>query len=334
MASNPTNNLIGKLFDMLRDRLIQSQRRLRNVAIESDARAKQLIAEGKLLPIPPLPTEPPQGVSPEELAQVEATAAQLQQIPWGNRIAYPAEQAPAIFASSLAEVDAASGDGAKLHRLAQIFAGLPRPLCYVGAAEVMFRLSHLRGMTYAPVGLRQGLRFAMRAQVHTLLQPDALIAQLKLLAACREPYWQELATKTLAMIWQVAPDHPRLPLAEMLYHRIRGEYEEALMCADRALRTATSPVEAASLLSSKASLLMSVDRYADAVLSFQNATSLNPSDPWLWHNASIALTRVGHYHEALQCSERALAIMDFGAARAQHERIMESLAQQLGGGRG
>src|SRR5690348_1435758 len=228
MASNPTNNLIGKLFDMLRNRLMQSQRRLRNVGIESDERAKQLIAEGKLLPIPPLPTEPPQGVSPEELAQVEATAARLQEIPWGNRIAYPAEQAHAIFASALAEVDAASGDGAKLQRLAHIFAGLPRPLCYVGAAEVTFRLSHLRGTTYTAVGLRQGLRFAMRAQVHTLLQPDALIAQLKLLAACREPYWQELATKTLAMIRQVAPDHPRLPLAEMLYHRIRGEYEEAL----------------------------------------------------------------------------------------------------------
>src|SRR5690348_16695609 len=136
MASNLTNNLIGKLFDTLRDRLMQtpqpwrwilgilifamavfcallattvhdtapkivivigaglflllalmvlignsfvgsSQRRLRNIAVESEARAKQLLAEGKLLPIPPLPTEPPQGVSPEELAQIEVAAAQL-----------------------------------------------------------------------------------------------------------------------------------------------------------------------------------------------------------------------------------------------------------------
>jgi tetratricopeptide (TPR) repeat protein len=390
MASNLTNYLIGKLFDTLRDRLVQipqpwrwildlscfamgvfcallattvhdtaprisisigaafflllalmvlisnvvigrNQRRLRRTA-ESEAREKQLLAEGKLLPIPPLPTEPPQGVSPEELAQVEATATQLREIPWGDQIEYPADQAPSIFESALAEVNAASGDWAKLQRLAQVFAGLPRPLCHVGAAEVMFRLSYLRGTTYAPVGLRQGLRFATRAQLHTPLQPDALIAQLKLLVACREPYWQELATKTLTMIRQVAPDHPRLPLAEMFYHSIRGEYEEALVCADRALRTATSPVEAASILSSKASLLMSLDRYADAVLSFQNASSLNPDDPWIWHNASIALTHLGRYHEALQCCERALSIMDFGAARAQHEKIMESLAQQLGGG--
>jgi tetratricopeptide (TPR) repeat protein len=392
MASNLTNNLIGKLFDTVRDRLMQtqrgrwalsilflvmallcalfavtghdtaqnigfgigaglflllallmlignifiggSQRRLRTTVAESEARAKQLIAEGKLLPIPPLPTEPPQGISPEELAQVEATAAQLQEIPWGDRIAYPTNQAPAIFESALAEMNAASGDWAKLHSLIQVFAGLPRPLCHVGAAEVMFRLSYLRGTTYAPVGLRQGLRFATRAQFHTPLQPDALVAQLKLLVACRASYWQELATKTLAMIRQVAPDHPRLPLAEMFYHRIRSEYDEALVCADRALRMTANPVEAASILSSKALLLMSVDRYDDAVLTFQNATSLNPSDPWIWHNASIALTHLGRYHEALQCSERALSIMDFGAARAQHEKIMESLAQQLGGGAG
>lgn len=319
--------LVGIIF-------ISSRRRLRKTVAESDARAKQLLAEGKLLPIPPLPTEPPQGVSPEELAQIEVAAAQMQKIPWGDRKAYRAKQAPAIFESALAEVNAASSDLATLHRLAHVFAGLPRPLCHVGAAEVMFRLSYLRGTTYAPVGLRQGLRFAIRAQVHTPLLPDALIAQLKLLVACREPYWQELATKTLAIIRQVAPDHPRLPLAEMFYHRIRGEYEEALMCADRALGTAINPVEAASILSGKASLFLSVGRSADAVLTFQNASTLNPGDPWIWHNASIALTHLGRYHEALQCSERALSIMDFGAARAQHERIMESLAQQLGGGAG
>lgn len=389
LTNNVTNSLIGKLFDMLRDRLMQtqrgrwilaalfifmgmvfvaltftgqettqkigfgigaalflalgmlvlvgniliglSQRRLRSMAAEGEARAKQLLAEGKLLPIPPLPKNPPQGVSQEELAQIETTAAQLREVPWGDHVEYPDERARATFESAMAEVNAASGDWAKLRSPVRVLAGLPRPLCHVGAAEVMFRLSYLRGTTYAPIGLRQGLRFATRAQFHTPLQPDALIAQLKLLVACRAPYWQELATKTLGMIQQVAPEHPRLPQAEMFYHRVRGEYEQALVCADRALGTAISPVEAASILSSKALLLMSLDRYDDAVMTFQNALSLSGSDPWIWHNASIALAHLGRYHEALKCSERALSIMDFGAARAQHEKIMQSLAQQLGG---
>lgn len=390
MGNNLTNNLIGKLFDMLRDRLMQtqrgrwvlgvlfllmallcvlfaaaghdtaqnigfgigavfflllallvlignvfigsSQRRLRKTVAESDARAKQLLAEGKLLPIPPLPKNLPQGVSPEELAQVEAYVNQLREIPWGDQVKYPEAQARTVFDAAMSEVLATSGDWSRLRGPVGVFAALPSPLCYAGAAEVMFRLSYLRGVTFAPVGLQQGLRFAFRAQFHTPLQPDALITQLKLLVACRAPYWQELATKTLGMVRQVAPNHPLLPQAEVFYHRVRGEYEEALMCADRALAYATAPAEKASILSSKALLLMNLKRNDEAVATFQAASSLDPNDPWIWHNASIALTHLGRYHEALQCSERALSIMDFGAARAQHERIMESLAQQLGGG--
>jgi hypothetical protein len=390
LSNNVSNNLIGKLFDMLRNRLMQTQRgrwilgtvffvmallcaliavsghdttqnigfglgavlfltlgslvlsgniliglsrrRLRSAAADGEARAKQLLAEGRLLPIPPVPNDPPQGISQEELVQVESTAMQLQEIPWGDHVTYPHEQVRAVFESTLREVGAASGDWAKLRGAVHVFAGLPRPFCHVGAAEVMFRLSYLHGTTYAPVGLRQGLRFATRAQLHTPLQPDALIAQLKLLVACRAQYWQELATKTLAMIQQVDPNHPRLPQAQMFYHRIRGEYEQALVCADRTLALPASPAEKASTFSSKALLLISLDRYEDATMAFHKALSLNASDPWIWHNASIALAHLGRYHEALQYSERALSIMDFGAARAQHERIMEGLAQQLGGG--
>ncbi len=293
-----------------------------------------MLAEGKLLPIPPLPKNPPQGVTPEELAQVETYANQLREIPWGDHVEYSDEQARAVFDTAMAEVLTTSGDWSKLRGPVRVFAGLPRPLCYAGAAEVMFRLSYLRGLTFAPVGLQQGLRFASHAQFHTPLQPDALVTQLKLLAAYRAAYWQELATKTLGMIQQVAPNHPRLPQAEVFYHRVRGEYEEAVACSDRALEYAATPVEKASILSSKALLLMNLKRNDEAVATFQTASALNPNDPWIWHNITFPLVELGRYHEALRCSERALSIMDFGVARAQHEKIMQSLAQQLGGGAG
>ena len=389
LSNNVTNNLIGKLFDLLRDRLMQSQRgrwilgalflvmaafffllalaghdteqdiafgigaafflllalivlignvfigrgqrRLHAVVAESEARAKQLLAEGKILPIPPLPKNPPQGVSPEDLAQVATNASQLREIPWGDRVEYPNEQVRAVFDAAMAEVLTTSGDWAKLRGPVRVFAGLPQPLCYVGAAEVMFRLSYLSGTTFAPVGLQQGLRFASRAQFHTPLQPDALVTQLKLLVACRAPYWQELATKTLGMVQQVAPNHPLLPQAEVFYHRVRGEYEEAVICSDRALAYARTPAEQASILSGKALLLMNLKRNDEAVAMFQAACSLNPNDPWTWHNMTFPLVELGRYHEALRCSERALSIMDFSVARKQRENIMQKLAQQLGG---
>lgn len=310
----------------------RNRRQLGTVVAESEARARQLLAEGKLLPIPPLPKNPPAGVSQEDLAEVETNAEQLREIPWGDHVEVPQEQARAAFESALAEVGRISGDWARLREPIRTFAGLPQPLCHVGAAEVMFRLSYLRGTTYAPVGLRQGLRFATRAQFHTPLQPDALIVQLRLLAACRAPTWQELATKTLGMIQRVAPDHPRLPQAEMFYHRMRGEYDQALICADHALAAGASPEDQASTLSSKAVLLMSLNRYDEAVETLRAALALNSADPWIWHNTSLALTNLGRYQEALQCSERALSLMEFGVARAQRDRLKRLLAEQSDAG--
>ncbi len=316
--------LVGNIF------IGRSQRRLRAAAAEGEARAKQLLAEGKLLPIPPLPKNPPQGASEDDLARVATYVSQLREIPWGDHVEYPDERVRATFDVAMSEVMATSGDWSKLRGPIRVFAGLPTPLCYAGAAEVMFRLAYLSGTTFAPVGLQQGLRFAFRAQFHTPFQPDALVTQLKLLVACRAPYWQELATKTLGMIQQVAPDHPRLPQAEVFYHRVRGEYEEAVACSDRALASATTPAEKASILSSKALLLMSLKRNDDAVATFQAACALNPNDPWIWHNMTIPLVALGRYQEALQCSERALSIMDFSVARTQREKILRKLAEQRG----
>ncbi|HET8907059.1 MAG TPA: tetratricopeptide repeat protein, partial [Ktedonobacterales bacterium] len=307
-----------------------SQGRLRKVTADSEARAKQLLADGKILPLPPLPQQQPQGISPEDLAFVETNANQLQEIPWGDQVACPKGQERAAFESAMADVEASSGDWSKLGGPVKVFAGLPRPLCHVGAAEVMYRLSYLRGRLYAPVGLRQGLRFALRAQIHTPQQPDALVVQLKLLSASRAAYWQELATKTLDMLRQVAPDHPRLPKAEMTYHEVRGEYDEALVCADRVIALANTPERKGLALGGKATLLMSLKRYDETIPLFREAATLKPGDPWIWHNLSIALTELGRYQEALDCNERALSIMDFGVARNQREILVRKLAEQQG----
>jgi tetratricopeptide (TPR) repeat protein len=104
-----------------------------------------------------------------------------------------------------------------------------------------------------------------------------------------------------------------------------------VICSDRALAFARTPAEQASILSSKALLLMSLKHNDEAVATFQSACSLTPNDPWIWHNMTFPLVELGRYHEALRCSERALSIMDFGVARTQHEKIMQKLAQQLGG---
>lgn len=294
---------------------------------EGEARAKQMLAEGTLVPIPPLPKSPPKGATPDDLAQVERYAGQLSTIPWGAHPQVAETNVYDVFNSTVAYTRRITGDWAQLSGPVQTFANLPLPLAYVGAAEVMFRLSYLRGTTYAPVGLRQGVRFTTRAQLHTPLQPDALVIQIKLLAACRYPYWQELATKTVALAQRAAPNHPRLANSLMFYHRMRGEYDEALRYADQAISHPPSPEEAQVALSSKSLLLMDLKRYPEGIAACDALLAQNPNDPWCWHNRSIMLARMGNYPEALASSERALSIMEFGAARKQRAAILSKLAE-------
>jgi len=286
-----------------------------------EARAKQLLAEGKMLPIPPLPAAP-KAASQDDLLQVEGYANELAGIPWGDHAQVPSDQVQVAFNRAVAVTRRIAGEWSRLSEPIGVFAALPRPYCHVGAAEVMFRLSFLRGATYAPVGLRQGLRFVTRAQLHSPLQPDALVIQLKLLSACAAPSWQRLATQALELAQHMAPNHPRLANAVMFYHDMRGEHEEALVWADRAIASGPTPEDVFAALSRKALILDDLKRYDQALTTYDACLREDPRDPWVWHNKSRTLTALGRYEEALACNQQALSIMDFGMAHKQREIIL------------
>jgi hypothetical protein len=137
-------------------------RKTKAVTAQGEARAKQLLAEGKMLPIPPLPA-PSKSIAPDTLLHIESYANQLNTIPWGDNPRVPADQVAALFNQTVATTRRITGDWSRLSEPVQLFAAMPRPWSHVGAAEVMFRLSFVEGRRYAPVGLRQGVRFTTRA---------------------------------------------------------------------------------------------------------------------------------------------------------------------------
>jgi tetratricopeptide (TPR) repeat protein len=163
--------------------------------------------------------------------------------------------------------------------------------------------------------------------LHTPLQPDALVIQIKLLAACTAPTWQKYATQAVELAHREAPNHPRLPNSLMFYHDMRGEYEEALHWADRAIASGPTPEDVYAARSRKASILLHFKRFDEALAVYDASLKDDPRDPWAWHNKSYALTQLGRYHEALACNERALAIMDFGTARQQRDIILKKMAE-------
>lgn len=290
-------------------------------------RVKELQVTGQLLAIPALPTKVA-GVSDEDARRVEQYARDMAAMTWGEYVRITGQDVRPTFDRTVAQVRRVTGDWSQFDGPIATFAAMPKPFCYIGAAEIMFRLAFLHDRIWAPIGLRQGLRFLARAQYHEPFQPDLLVIRTKLLAGCVEPRWLALADQTLAILKRVAPEHPRISNAEQLICEQRGRLDDAVACTDRTLVHPPSREEEYIALSDKALLLQQLTRYDDSLALYRQLASLVPNDPWMWHNQSLMLYNLGRYAEALQCNNRALALMQFGVARDFRQKILDALARQ------
>jgi tetratricopeptide (TPR) repeat protein len=320
---------LGTAMLVVTIRLQRLQRRGQRSMQDAMARVNELKASGQVFPIPGLPPVP-NGISPEAVASVEAYADRMTKLPWGDHLQVSATDAPEIFNRTVAQVRRIRGDWGMLREPIDVFVGLPRPLCFIGAAEILHRLSYVSGTAFVPVGLRQGLRFINRSQFTVAIHPDALVIRTKLLASSSSKIWLEQADQALEQLKRVSPSHPRLPDAEASIHLRRGEYEAAIACFDRLIANPPSAEEAFVAYANRASALENLGRYNEALESYGRVLQLDPNDAWVWHNASILLTNQGRLEEALQANTRALSIMNFSNARATRERILAAIAERDG----
>jgi tetratricopeptide (TPR) repeat protein len=64
------------------------------------------------------------------------------------------------------------------------------------------------------------------------------------------------------------------------------------------------------------SLYIDLRMYDQGIEYAKKRCSLTPDSPWAWHNLGVVYQKVKRYDEAINCEEKALGIMNFGAARA------------------
>src|SRR5260221_8600974 len=299
--------LIGAMFMEIRDwpitRLEHSYSR----------GARNAIRAGRALPIPALP---PRDVMATQhaLRHVQAFAHELMAVPWGERVTVSSVELRPLFDQTVASVRCVPGDWRKFAEPIGVFACMPAPWCYIGAAEIMQRLSYTRGSTYVPFGLRQGLRFIALAQAADPENVDTLVTRARLLASSSNRTWLRLAEDTLRRVQAIAPQHPRLPSAEATLFSHFQEYDKALIAVDQAIARAPTPTDRVLAQIARANTLGNLERYEEAITDYQHLLRTESDDPWLWHNLSIALLNVKRYQEALDSNQRALALMSFGAA--------------------
>ncbi len=297
----------------------------------ADRQVKTALKSGRAMPIPPLPRNLSK-IQRERQPQVESYVRQLIAVPWGNQVTVSDSEAQRLFYQTLTFVRRVTGDWSKFREPIQVFASMPAPWCYIGAAELMYPLSYLVGNIFSPVGLQQGLRFIAQAQAVDPDNADALLTRARLLACVSDPRWLQLAQETLARAQAIAPNHQRLPGIEATLFQRYGQYEKALACYEQAIARAQSPESRTIARVSYANLLMDMKRYEEAVSAYRTLLETEANDPWLWHNLSIALYSLQRYQEALACNERALSVMPFNAALVRGEMIRKKLAERASGG--
>jgi tetratricopeptide (TPR) repeat protein len=235
-------------------------------------------------------------------------------VPWGEQVTVSSTELRTLFDQTVATVRRVSGDWRKFAEPIEVFAGMPVPWCFIGAAEIMRPLSYTRGNLYVPYGLRQGLRFIALAQAADPENADALVTRARLLASSSNRTWLRLAEDTLRRVQAIAPQHPRLPSAEAILFGHFKEYDKALAAIDQAIALAPTPGEKVQAEISRANTLRALERYDEAIAAYQHLLQSETDDPWLWHNLSITLTNVKRYREALDANQHALALMPFAAA--------------------
>lgn len=187
-----------------------------------------------------------------------------------------------------------------------------RPYSFAGFAMVMEAASYRSGDEYNMDGIAHAMKFWKRAR---MIQTDRLeidyvgtrlYGQLEQPRAIREilDKYKQSHNKNF---WYC--------LAEANYWNDK-EKKRSKYWLDRANKAAGKHrLRKLYLLNLNASSEMSKPKYGDAIRLYRQIVKLNPQDPWAWHNLSFMYINLGRVEEADECNQRALSIMDFGAAR-------------------
>lgn len=273
------------------------------------------------LAVPDLPATLPAWVDAEDAQRVHRYVEQMRSLPWGQTKANPTISHQ-HYEIGLAISYDAGGEFNKLNGAIDAFLECAPALSWAGAAEVMMRLSYLSGTRYVPEGLREAIGYTTLAIKANRRDPEPWLARVRLCSLYEGKQSQKLAELALSQARLIAPNQPRLALAEASYYRRMGRTSERIGALYRALAASAtgqlSSPERMGTLDNLAWALMDTDAIAESIVLFDQLNAEFPNYAWGWHNASFAYSKAGRLAEALERSERALSFFEFGAARRQN----------------
>lgn len=115
----------------------------------------------------------------------------------------------------------------------------------------------------------------------------------------------------------------RYALAEESYWDRMKDLAQTKNWNEEAFNRAQNDIQRLYVLNGLAGMYMGARQYPEALGYYHRVVEIDPNDPWAWHNLSWIYFNQGDHTNAGKCNERALNLMEFGAARDILGRLIQ-----------
>lgn len=188
-----------------------------------------------------------------------------------------------------------------------------------GCAYALILSAYESGDNYSVEGLELARTWLIKAQELAPNHVEIDFIEADLYIQLKE---YENARLVLDQLDQTTPQHFYVCLSELYYWYAQRQQEQYQTWYDLALPQATNKTRQICLLSRAAGFFLAVQEWKKVIGVYRNLAALDPEDPWMWHNLSLAYYHLERYDKAQQANQKALEIMDFPVAR-EMEQILK-----------
>lgn len=189
-----------------------------------------------------------------------------------------------------------------------------------GCAYALMIAAYESGDSYSATGLEFSRNWLIKAQD---LAPGH--AEIDFIEAELYLHLGELENTRLVLdeLTKATPPHFYVCLGELYYWYTLQDQEQYQRWYEIALPQATTAFRKICLLSRVAGFFMAVQEWKKVIATYRDLAAVDPQDPWLWHNLSLAYYHLERYDKAQQANQQALSLMDFPVAR-EMEQLLKS----------
>lgn len=242
------------------------------------------------------------------------------QIEWpSNREILPGSQA--VYEQGLDLLNTYRGHPEVLVEALRIFHSTNvLPYALSGLAATLSASSNIMGNNFNAAGLGEALRWLNHAQsmASDRLEINFIEAQIAIQARR-----VEIARQLLDKLAKDPQSQKNFFFCttEFFYWDRLGNLPKVQFWHDKAQAAVTNSMQHYFVRHIFAAFYLNNNLYLDYIREAQGLTRISPGDPWLWHNLSVVHFRLKQFPEAEFCNQRALSLLQFGAAQEMREQL-------------